>query len=246
MPTGVHLSDGWTRTSSNWELFLTGIAIMGLGAVSMVVAYLLVWILDGYTEAPAVALLMGLVATPELPRYAYVQTGINLLVFTCFLIVLHLSPMSGYHAAEHMTVTAIERFGRLDPDLVRQMPRAHARCGTTLLAGILPALLISASLWPVHPEISAPIAVLGWTMRQPVGWALQQYLTTKPPTPRQLEAGLRAGRAILEAHKKRAHKPQSPAESLWSRGMLQMAAGVVVAMYILGLVYDKLHLWLDW
>jgi len=145
-----------------------------------------------------------------------------------------------------MTVTAIERFGRLDPDQVRQMPRAHARCGTTLLAGFLPALLIAGPLWAVRPELAALIVLVGWTTRAQVGWVLQQYLTTKTPTPQQLEAGLRAGRKILEGQKAGPLRPQSPAERLWRRGLPQMAAGVVAAMYAIEWVYNHLHLWLDW
>lgn len=246
MPTGVHLCDGRVRTSTNLELVLTGAAIMALGAVSAVVAYLVVWIMDGYTPVPTSALLLGVVEQPIPAKYAYWQVALNLILFGCFLVVLRLSPLSGYHAAEHMTVSAIERFGRVDPDQVRQMPRAHPRCGTTLLAGLLPALLIAAPLCALRPELAALIAIVGWTTRAQVGWALQHYLTTKHPTPRQLEAGLRAGRKILEGQGSGPVRPQSPAERLWQRGLLQMVAGVIAAMYVIEWVYERLHLWLDW
>ncbi|MCD6351718.1 MAG: DUF1385 domain-containing protein, partial [Armatimonadetes bacterium] len=176
----------------------------------------------------------------------YWQIGLNLLMFTCFLLVLRLSPMSGYHAAEHMTVTAIERLGRLTPEEVRRMPRAHPRCGTNLLAAILPTLLIAVPLWPVDPQIATLIAIGGYLARAQIGWALQQFFTTKNPTDAQLEAGLRAGRKILEARKRLALRPQSPAHRLWQRGFPQMAAGVFAAMWVLGWVYEHLHLWLDW
>ena len=243
MPTGVHLSDGWSRTSSNLELVLTGLAIMGLGAVSAVISYLIVWVIDGFTPVPLTALMLGLPLSPAPAHYAYWQAAVNLIMFGTFLVVLRLSPLAGYHAAEHMTVTAIERFGRVDPQIVAQMPRAHPRCGTTLLAGFLPALLVGAPLWDVHPEIAALIILVGWLARDKVGWVLQQYLTTKKPTPRQLEAGIRAGQRILAERARR--RPTSPAHRIWQRGFVQMIAGVLLAMLILGHIYENLHVWLD-
>ncbi len=243
MPTGVHLSDGWSRTSSNTELVLTGMAIMALGAVSAVISYLIVWILDGFTAAPLTALMLGIFIGPAPAEYAYWEALVNLIMFGTFLVVLRISPLSGYHAAEHMTVTAIERFGRVDPEIVAQMPRAHPRCGTTLLAGFLPALLVGVPLWSVHPELSALIVIAGWLGREKVGWVLQQYLTTKKPTRRQLEAGIRAGQRILA---QRAHRrPTSPAYRIWQRGFPQMIAGVALAIAILGRIYENLHIWLD-
>ena len=243
MPTGVHLSDGWSRTSSNFELILTGLAIMGLGAVSAVVSYLIVWIIDGFTSVPLTALMLGIPLGSASPEYAYWEAAINLVMFATFLVVLRLSPLAGYHAAEHMTVTAIERFGRVDPEVVAQMPRAHPRCGTTLLAGFLPALLVGGPLFRVHPEISALVIVLGWLSREKVGWVLQQYLTTKKPSPRQLQAGIRAGQRILAERARR--RPTSPAFRIWQRGFLQMASGVLLAMWLLGRIYANLHIWLD-
>jgi uncharacterized protein YqhQ len=171
---------------------------------------------------------------------------INLLLFACFLLVLRISPLSGYHGAEHMTVTAIERYGRVETTLVQQMPRAHSRCGTTLLAGLLPAFLIAAPLWTVHPELSALVVVAGWVVRYQVGYVLQQFLTTKRPTQRQLEAAVRAGRKILATQKDMPQVLQSPASRLWQRGFPQMAAGVLAGMWLLEAVYQHLHVWLDW
>ncbi|MBC7289653.1 MAG: DUF1385 domain-containing protein, partial [Armatimonadetes bacterium] len=220
MPTGVHLSDGWSRTSSNFELFLTGLAIMGLAAIAAVLSYIVVWVLDGFTSAPLTALMLGAVTGPVSPDLAYWQAAVNLIMFGSFLAVLRLSPLSGYHAAEHMTVAAIEKFGRLDPDLVAQMPRAHPRCGTTLLAGFLPALLVGFPLWDAQPVAAAVIVVAGWLVREKVGYVLQQYLTTKKPSRRQLEAGLRAGQRVLS--KAGRHPPTSPAFRVWQRGFIQM------------------------
>lgn len=246
MPTGVHLSDGRVRTSSDFELVLTGAAIMAMGAVSAVVTYLIVWVIDGFTPAPTTALLLGVLSDVDMARYAGWQVLINLLMFFCFLLVLRASPMAGYHAAEHMTVAAIEQTGRLDPDIVRQMPRAHPRCGTTLLAGILPAVLIAAPLWSTLPEVSTIIVVGGWLARHQLGYILQQLLTTKRPTPAQLQAGIRAGQRLLEAARSTPGRPQSPAGRLWQRGFVQMAIGVLATMWAIRAVYAHLHIWLDW
>ncbi len=244
MPTGVHLSTGWVRTSSDWELFLTGLAIMGLAGVSAILSFILVWLLDGATRAPTVAILLGALPAGVPVSFAYWQIAVNLIAFLAFLVVLRLSPLAGYHAAEHMTVTCIEQTGRLDVQQVRYMPRAHHRCGTSLLAGILPVILVAVPLWAVRPELSALVVLVGWMAREQVGYWLQQVFTTKAPTRRQLEAGVRAGQRLL-AMADAQPRALSPAQKLWRRGFPQMAAGAVAGMWALGWVLDHLHLVLE-
>ena len=160
MPTGVHLSNGTVRTSANWELVLTGMTILLLAGTSAAFSYLAIWLLGLTAHIPTVPMLLGIPV--PLPRdIALWQIAINLLTFVGFLVALHLSPLAGYHAAEHMTVTCIERFGWLDVDRVKDMPRAHPRCGTSLLAGFLPIFLIAIPIWSIFPPLTPIIIVLG-------------------------------------------------------------------------------------
>jgi hypothetical protein len=246
MPTGVHLSDGRVRSSTDFELFLAGLTIMALAAAAAVAAFVLLWGLEAVLPVPLTGLLIGALPGDLAAQYAPWNVLTNLLAFFVFLAVLRLSPLAGYHAAEHMTVAAIERFGYLDPEQVKTMPRAHPRCGTTLLAGLLPALLIAAPLGSRHPALAGVVLVGGWLVRRPVGYFLQQYFTTKPPTRKQLEMGLRSGQRILAGLAQGPRPPGSPAQRLWQRGFLQMAAGAILALWVESLVYEHLHLWLDW
>lgn len=249
MPTGVHLSDGSVRTSSNWELVLTGMGILGLGGLSAAFSYVIIWAL-GYAEhVPTVPMLLGILVQVPANLAAW-QIGIDMILFTVFLIVLRVSPLAGYHAAEHMTVTCIERFGYVDVDRVREMPRAHARCGTSLLTGVLPVVFVAIPLMgALPPELGWPLTVLvlitGWRLRYRTGWFIQQYFTTKPPTERQLAAGIRSGQRLLARAERVAGVPTSPGHRFWQRGIAQMVLGVVIGMWILRLIFAHLHIWLD-
>ncbi len=241
MPTGVHLSDGWSKSSSDWELVLTGAAIMLVGAASLVVSYLIIWVLDGFVPAPLVAILLQALPPGESAQFALWQVAVNLIVFFTFLVVMRATPLASWHAAEHMVVSAIERTGRLDFDIVAQMPRAHRRCGTTLLAGILPALLIGAPLWAVAPMTAVLISVVGWVVREHTGWALQQYFTTKPPSARQLSVAIAAARRLASQRNERLRN-LPPAVRIWNRGFPQMVAGVGATIWLLSRIYESLHL----
>ncbi len=244
MPTGVHLSNGTVRTSANWELVLTGMTILLLAGTSAAFSYLAIWLLGLTAHIPTVPMLLGIPV--PLPRdIALWQIAINLLTFVGFLVALHLSPLAGYHAAEHMTVTCIERFGWLDVDRVKDMPRAHPRCGTSLLAGFLPIFLIAIPIWSIFPPLTPIIIVLGWSFRDRTGWFIQQYFTTKPPSSRQLQAGIRAGERLLAQADRVEGVPTSPGHRFWQRGIPQMIAGVILAMSILHYVFANLHVWLD-
>ena len=249
MPTGVHLSNGAVRTSANWELVLTGMTILLLAGLSTVFSYLVIWALGHFAHVPTVPMLFG-IPVPVPHNIALWQVATNLVMFFGFLTTLRLSPLSGFHAAEHMTVTCIERFGWLDVERVKDMPRAHPRCGTSLLTGFLPIMLVALPLWTAWPYGTAPIftfliVAVGWHFRDRTGWFIQQYFTTKPPSPRQLRAGISAGERLLAQADRVDGIPTSPGHRFWQRGIAQMIVGVALAMWILQHVLANLHVWLD-
>lgn len=247
MPHGVFLSTGTASTASALSLFLTGLSIVTLGAVSLVPTYVIAWGLEQLTHISLAAIVLQIGGPAEPLTGALARMGINVLSFLMFLVVLRASPLAGYHAAEHMTVHAIEHFGvRGWEDRVAAMPRAHLRCGSNLLSGILPALLLGAPLLSVEPAVALLLAVAGWYTRHHVGFFLQNRFTTKPPSRRQLAAGIAAGQSVLQQWLADPSPALSRARSLWLRGMPQMVMGVAVAIWVLEPLARRLHLWLDW
>lgn len=247
MPGGVHFSSGNYGTAPAYMLFLTGLSVILLSSLGIVLAYVVTWLLGQLLHLPLAEALMQLARPEDLPGLPFVQMGLNLLVFLCFLIVLRLSPLSGYHGAEHKVVHCLERYHRLDRDLARACPRAHRRCGTTLLAGVLPVLLLSiplleTGLW----SAAAVVLVAGWWFRFPVGAAIQNVFTTREPTPHQLDTAVAAAHDLLIQWRHDPHRHLPLWRSLWVRGFPQMVAGVLVGTQLLRLLSVHLPLWLDW
>ena len=243
---GVHLSTGNVGTGSSQRLFATGFFLVLLGATATVLAYVITWIIGEFVGVPLVGLQLHMATPHEIPEYTFWEIALNLLTFLSFLVVVRLSPLSAYHAAEHKVVHAIERHGYASHEAARAMPRSHRRCGTTLLAGVLPAMLIAAPLTVESWPLAIMIVLLGWTFRYPAGHLIQQVFTTKEPSDRQLRTALEAGRLLLERWRRSPSQPIPPLQSLWRRGLVQMFAGVITGTFVLGQLYDHVHLILDW
>ena len=249
MPGGVHFSTGNYGTAPPHMLFLTGVAVIALGAGAMVMCYLLLWLLGALTGLPLGESLMGIATAEDFPTnfMPVVEIGQNLFIFLCFLVVLRLSPLSGYHGAEHKVVHCLEQYGRLERALARSSPRAHRRCGTTLLVGIIPLPLIAlpllvAGLWPA----AILIGVLCWVFRVPVGAAIQQVFTTKEPTEHQLTTALEAAEKLINRWRQNPNRRLPVARSLWVRGFPQMLAGALTTSWFFQWISTQLPLWLDW
>lgn len=248
MPGGVHFSSGNYGTGPNYLLFLTGVVIMAMGAVALGLAYVVIWLAGYFSGLPLSDALMGLANSGDLPYMPLIQIGLNLVVFVSFLVVLRLSPLSGYHGAEHKVVHCLETYGVLDEGLAWTCPRAHKRCGTTLLAGFLPLPFVAVPLLSV-PVYGIPAAlavlVLGWVGRFRVGAAVQEIFTTKEPSPRQMRAALSAAERLLERWRRDPYRRLPLWQSLWARGFPQMIAGVVVAVQVLNWLQVRLPFWMD-
>lgn len=248
MPGGVHFSSGNYGTGPNYLLFLTGVSILGLGAVAMTLAYVVTWLVGYLIGLPLADSLMGLPILGVARDLVLAQIGIYLLTFMSFLVVLRASPMSGYHGAEHKVVHCLETYGVLDRALARSCPRAHRRCGTVLLSGFLPLPFIAIPLLS-QPYWGLPAAVavvfVGWMLRFRVGFWIQNVFTTKEPTEHQLGVALRAAELLLERWRRDPYLRLPLWRAIWVRGYPQMVAGVIVATQILGWLRDQLPFWLD-
>ena len=120
-PYGVHLTAGIVSAGpGKWSLVATGAFMSGLLLVSRIIAFGSDMLLVHYAVKPETA-----------------ETVANILTALVFAVLLHLSPLAGYHAAEHQVVHAIERGESLSIKNVSRMSRVHPRCGTNLATGVL-------------------------------------------------------------------------------------------------------------
>ena len=199
-PMGVHLSTGTVSAGvGHPALVLTGFCFFFI-QLSLV---LLLTALEPYL--------------PTLPLPPVWRETIELALATLFslggfLALIRLSPLSGFHAAEHQVVHALERHVPLLPERVGLLPRVHPRCGTNLMAasfllglgGVLSPLL---GQWSYM--LSGLLALLFW---RSLGAWLQENLTTRPATHAQLTQAISAAQSLLERHEARP-LPATPGEA---------------------------------
>lgn len=235
-PLGVWLTDGrFSGGAPNLGLFLTGLTLsIGLMlSTALIVAG--AWAIRPEWGAMAYSGRLGAAVDPS----NVFNTITALIQGFLFLLFFRVLPLSGVHAAEHQTVWALERGLPLTVENVRQMPRAHPRCGTNLVA--LGGLL---SIGIQHlPEISANwilvvfiAAFFGW---RSLGTALQTHFMTRPATDKQIEGGIRAANEVMEKYQAQPFAAPPLPLRLLNNGMIWSAAGMVLGLFVL----DSLLTW---
>ena len=246
-PLGVYLTTGQASGGVGaLALMLSGLVLFSLHVVAQSVAF------AGESCLRAAALLGGpAFLSALLPGlHTFVGEVVPLLVqLALFLLLLRLSPVAGYHAAEHQVVHALERSEPLAVETVRAMPRVHPRCGTNLVAGGLLLTLGAAVFAPLLRRVVgesdsemagyvlAALPALVW-WRSVGGW-LQQHFTTRPATDAQIESGIRAARELLRAHDRAPFAPLRGRRVLWRfwrMGFLQIMTGFVAGLGLLKLL----------
>lgn len=220
-PFGVYLTNGAVSGGvGHSALFCTGALLF---ATFFAATFLAEWF-------------VGAVAPITLsPYWSGHVLGATTLAF--FLLGVRLMPLSGTHAAEHMVVHAIERGEDLTPTVVGRMPRVHPRCGTNLAAAV--SLFLGVASMPLslarETQLLAAILVtlLGWRW---LGTSLQRYVTTRTPTPRQVQSGIAAGRQLLERyHVSRRSTPRTWTR-VWNMGIVQIIAGSAATAWLVTFV----------
>jgi len=209
-PFGVYLTTGSVVAGPNkWALVATGALMFGLIALGN-------W----------VGLLAGEALTPTGVPVWVLDTVVNVIVFGVFLLGLRLLPLSGTHGAEHQVVHAIERGEELLPNVVSRMPRVHPRCGTNFAAAAILFLGIFQSPIPVPTDVRFLLAVLAtFALWRPLGNGLQQWITTKRPSAKQLAGGIRSGEQLLERYVVAESAVPNAWQRIWNSGMLQVMTG---------------------
>lgn len=249
MPGGVFMSSGNARSHEGLagEIWLvgTGLSIALLGSLGMVLTYVVSWALQQVYGVPLAHVLLMVQTTVDPGTGPWVDVGLNLLLLLSFLVLMRVSPLSGYHAAEHKVIAAIEHYGEPTRERALMMPRAHRRCGSNLLAGLLPLLILGEPLYRISPLLAVVVVVLGWQFRYVVGYFIQAIFATKEPTEHQLQAGLESGKRVLARWREHATDRLPPLVRFWRRGMLQMFSGMLLGLWLINLVFGHLHVWLD-
>ncbi len=226
-PFGVYLTTGSVR--GGVSLF----AVMATGALMFSMLVIAVVITDPLTVK---------VDHSHLPEYLKLAIG-QLTPYLLFLVFMRLIPLSGTHGAEHMVVHALEREEDLIPEIVARMPRVHPRCGTNLAVGISMFLTIALIPWvndiSIRVFVGVILSLFSW---RPLGSFVQQFITTKKPSPRQLRSGIKAGNELLDrfatAHSSTASVPMR----LWNSGLIHVIAGSTLAYLAVEGITSLFHL----
>jgi hypothetical protein len=216
-PFGVYLTSGNVSAGvSRWALVATGMA-MSLMLILATVAgtWIGEWLVRLHLgESPA--MVIG-----------------NVLSYALFLALMRTVPLSGTHGAEHQVVHAIERDQELHPLIVRRMPRVHPRCGTNIAAAFAIFGSIYLTEWLPIESVRLLIALIATMLFwRPFGSFLQYWFTTKRPSDRQLESGIRAGNELLSRYETASRLMASPWQRLWNSGMLQVIFGATIMTFL--------------
>ena len=236
-PLGVYLTTGHLRAGAgDLGLVLAGVALMLMRYAATGLIFGAAWLVDK-TSVLGPWSLVALLNSPSIGVPNWMDTVRVIMVgaaLPIFLLLMRVLPLSGYHAAEHQVVHAIENGEPLKPATVATMPRVHPRCGTNIVAGIIVFLMV-ASLFST--EVAILIAVFGLVFAwRVIGGFFQYYVTTKPANAKQLESGIKAGESLLEQYKDNAGYRVTGWQRIWNTGMPQVmigAAGVLALQEML-------------
>ncbi|MCL5103340.1 MAG: DUF1385 domain-containing protein [Armatimonadetes bacterium] len=239
-PLGVYLTTGSVIGGvGDLGLFLTGVSLSLMTIIAGVIVYGLEGLFARLTGIPLRAFLQSpSISTPNLLDVPFfISTALTIVIFG---MLMRLSPLAGYHAAEHMTVHAIEAGEVLTPDAVRRMPRVHPRCGTNLLAAVGIFTIITERLGTGFGTLTAlVVVVLGW--RTVGGW-LQYFVTTKDPSERQLANGVAAGNQLIERYQERPNFHLTGFDRIWRMGFVQTLSGMTAVSGLLWLLRGYLRI----
>lgn len=239
-PLGVHLTTGAVSAGAgNLGLFLAGVSLMMMMEAARFVIWLALFATDKLAHTHLVPLLW---IVPSGPMSGWAALGYVLIPLQLVLMMafLRLSPMSGYHAAEHQVVHTIEAGEPLTPEAVSRMPRAHPRCGTNLMAAATLFTAIVTQLGSATGVVIAMLVVVFFW--RTVGYYLQQFVTTKKPSERQLMNGIKVGEQLIAKYREHPNKVADPVSRIWSTGMPQVALGFITVLSLDNIITSLLHL----
>ncbi|MBN9502576.1 MAG: hypothetical protein BGO01_17755 [Armatimonadetes bacterium 55-13] len=232
-PFGVYLTSGTVKAGSQGlALVTTGMTLFTvLTSASILAGFLDEFLIRHHVSTSVTDFLVGIA------QYALFGIGFRLL------------PISGIHAAEHMVVHAIERGEPLVPSVVKRMPRVHPRCGTNLATAV--TLYLGIAMFPTtqwlgdDPGIESlkllvalVVTVIFW---RPLGGLVQYWITTRPPSDKQIQMGIKSGKELLD-RQSHAHRIRIGFFGrLWNSGLFHVMAGSIICFTILSLLSYLFH-----
>lgn len=235
-PFGVYLTTGFVSAGQgSWALVATGALLFVLFLAANAIAAGVAWVADSLLGVGALGL-FTVGTTPDPSQW--LRLAAHSVAAIAFLLLLRTIPLSAIHGAEHKVVHAIEKQERLSLEVVRRMPRVHARCGTNLAAGA--ALFLMLAGVGYAPEWQ-PIGLLGAlfatvALWRPLGQGLQRLATTREPSDRQIEQAIEAGKDLLVKARK-AGDPRAPFPTrLVNSGVLQILLGALLCATVVDLL----------
>jgi hypothetical protein len=220
-PFGVYLTNGTVSGGASH------LAVVATGAVLFLLLFL-----ANLATMGVHTLIRPLDWSPQLQAWVLGATALIL-----FLVGIRAIPLSGTHAAEHMVVHAIERGEPLVPEVVRRMPRVHPRCGTNIAAGASLFLGLATSDWIADQQLRLLLAALvTLAFWRPLGATIQFFVTTKPPTDRQILDGIRAGEQLLRRIMDAPVGPSPVFVRVMNSGLIQIMLGSMLMYYVIQLI----------
>lgn len=233
-PFGVYLTaDGISGGVGFGALLATG-AFMGIRAA--IVETVTPWALRMAEHSPVTSHWLNVWVQRSPGLY---QVSVQLFELFLFLLLIRLSPLAGFHAAEHQTVHTLEAGEPLTPDRVRRKPRVHPRCGTNLMimasmAGCLGSYV--AAQLAANPEIGEtllPLGIIGILLFQlSIGGFVQQHFTTRPATDAQIASGIKAARELMSNYARFGYQPRPLWRKLWAMGLAQVGLGMASVLFL--------------
>lgn len=221
-PVGVYLTSGNVSGGAPWW----GLVLTGALMATILVA------------ADTATTWLQLQLPPQQRFSPVALDALSFLTFLLFVVALRAIPLSGTHAAEHMTVHAIERGEDLVPEVVARMPRVHPRCGTNYMAGLM--LFVMVAFSPSGAPRNGASILLGllaaFFLWKPVGSFLQHWFTTRPPTAAQVQTGIRAGEDLLANYEKAPQHVANPLQRILNSGIPYVVLGGWAASFAIYLV----------
>lgn len=232
-PLGVYMTSGFYTSGAGWKGLLATGVLFGVLSRLMELFSLGLFTLLVMLYPPILLLPPG--------EQGILEGG---LLVISVLALIRITPIAGLHAAEHMTINAMEQGLKLSEPLVRTQPREHQRCGTNLVVFLTGIQVMALSVYFALDRMSALgllLYVSFWlwivlTFWKPAGLWLQRYFTTKNPTSTQLASGIKAGQGLLDQFNARPHGTPGFWRRLWGAGFLQMLAAFIGTFWLMGQV----------
>jgi len=226
-PLGVYLTDG---------VFYSGAGLPGLIATGIAFGMLIN--------------IISLLAIIFLEPYKLPQSLMLVIELSLFLLILRLSPLSGYHAAEHQTIHAIEKGLELTMENVKKQPKEHERCGTNIMILVLGLSLMFMLSFEYlqylgmleQTLILVVFSVILFSNWKKLGNKLQGVFTTARATDSQLMSGIKAGQELLKFYENNTRPLKiSASQKMWNMGIFQVLITFTIVSIIFQIILS--YLW---